>query len=80
VVEQVLLDRVPVESGDGGQPPGYGGTGPPGVLELTGEQFDVGPAGREQPQVTSVAPGGELAQIQGVRFAVQAAVCGQEPG
>jgi hypothetical protein len=80
VVDQVLLDGVPVQPGDGRQPPGDGGPGPAGCLEFSGEQFDVGPADREQAQVPVVAPGGELTQVQGVGVAGQAAVAGQEPG
>ncbi len=51
----------------------------PGDLELAGEQLDVGPADREQAQLTAAAPGGELEQVQPVGVAGQVAVVGQEP-
>lgn len=63
--EQVFLDRVLVQAGDGGQPPGDRGPCPAGGFQVTGEQLDVGAAGGEQGQVTAMAPGGELAQVQG---------------
>ena len=78
--EEVFLDRVLVQAGDGGQPPGDGRPGPPGRLEVAGEQLDVGAADREQPQLPLAAPGGELAQVQRVGLPGQAAVPGQEPG
>ncbi len=66
MVEQVFLDRVPVQAGDGGQPAGDGGAGPSGSFEVAGEQLDVSTARREQAQLPLAAPGGELAQIQRV--------------
>jgi hypothetical protein len=78
VVEQVFLDGVPVEPGDGAQPPGDGGPGPAAGLQVAGETLDVGAAGLEQAQVVLVAPAHILAQVQLVRRAGQAAVAGQE--
>jgi hypothetical protein len=80
VVEQVFLDGVPVEPGDGAQPPGDGGLGPAAGLQVAGEALDVGPPCLEQAQVMPVAPARVLAQARLVRLAGQAAVGGQEPG
>ena len=65
VVEQVFPDRVLVKAGDGGQPAGDGGAGAAGGFEVAGEEFDVGAADGEQPQLPLAAPCGELAQVQG---------------
>ena len=45
VIEQVFLDRVPVEPGDGAQPPGHRGPGPAAGFQVAGEALDVGAAG-----------------------------------
>jgi hypothetical protein len=78
--EEFFFDRVPVEPGDGGQPPGDRGAGPAPLLQVPGEALDVGAADGEQRQGPGAAPGGELAQVQRVGLAGQAAVPGQEPG
>jgi len=80
VAEQVFLDRVAVQAGDGGQPPGDRRPGPASCLEVAGEQFDVGAADGEQAQAVLVAPGGELAQVQSGGLSGHAAVPRQEPG
>jgi hypothetical protein len=80
MIEQVLLDRVPVEPGDRGQPPGDGGPGPAVGFQVAGEAFDVSPACLEEPQLMRLASGGVLAQVQVVGLAGQAAVASQEPG
>jgi hypothetical protein len=80
VVEELFLHGVLVETGDGAQPPGDGGAGAAACLQLTGERFDVRAADREQRQRAEAAPGGELAQVQGVGLAGQAAVPGQLTG
>jgi hypothetical protein len=49
-------------------------------FQLSGEAFDVGAADGEQGQGAGAAPGSELAQVESVRLAGQAAVSGQEPG
>ena len=49
-------------------------------FQVPGEAFDVGAADGEQVQGAGAAPAGELAQVQGVCVAGQAAVAGQEPG
>ena len=49
-------------------------------FEFPGEAFDLGAADSEQAQGAGAAPGGELAQVQCVGLAGQAAVSGQEPG
>jgi hypothetical protein len=69
VIQQFLLDRVAVEPGDSAQPPGDGGAGPAVGLQVAGEAFDVGAADGEQGQGADTAPGGELAQVQGVGVA-----------
>ena len=79
-VQELFLDGVPVEPGDGGQPPGDGGAGATHRFELSGEGLDVGAADGEQREVAGAAPAGELAQVQHVGFTGQAAVPGQEPG
>jgi hypothetical protein len=78
--EEFFFDRVPAGPGDGGQPPGDRGAGPAPLLQVPGEALDAGAAGGEQGQGPGPAPGGELAQVQGVGLAGQAAVPGQEPG
>ena len=78
--QEFFLDRVLVEPGDGGQPPCDRGAGPAPGFQLPREGFDVRAADGEQGQGPSPAPGGELAQIQRVRLAGQAAVRGQESG
>src|SRR5215467_13927165 len=80
MLEQLFFDGVLVESGDGAQPPGDGGAGPAPGFQVAGEAFDVGAADREQVQGAGAAPGGELAQVQGVGLTGQAAVSGQESG
>jgi hypothetical protein len=61
VVEQAFLHGVFAEPGDRGQPPRHRGPGPAAGLQVTGEAFDVRPAGCEQGDAMLVAPGGELA-------------------
>ena len=79
VLEQFFLHGVFVEPGDGAQPPGDGGAGAPVGFQVAGEAFDAGAADGEQAQRAGAAPGGELAQVQRVCLAGQAAVSGQEP-
>ena len=52
----------------------------PAGFEFAGEGLDVGAADREQRQGPGAAPAGELAQVEGVGLAGQAAVPGQVPG
>ena len=80
MIQELFFDRVSVEPGDGAQPPGDGSAGPAPGLQLPGEAFDVGAADPEQGQRAAAAPGSELAQVECVRLAGQAAVSGQEPG
>ena len=80
VVQEFFLDGVLVEPGDGAQPPGHGGTRPAVGFQFAGEGLDVGAADREQRQGTGAAPAGELAEVEGIGLAGQAAVPGQEPG
>jgi hypothetical protein len=76
VLQEFFLDRVLVEPGDGAQPPSDGGAGPAPGFQCAGKGFDVGTTDGEQVQGTGAAPGGELAQVERVRLAGQAA----EPG
>jgi hypothetical protein len=78
MIKQVFLHRIPVEPGNGAEPPGDGGPGAAAGLQVAGEALDVGAAGLEEAQVVLVAPAGVLPQVQLVRFAGQAAVAGQE--
>ena len=78
MLEQVFLDGVPVEAGDGAQPAGDRGPRPPVGLHVPAEALDVGPPGSEQVQPVLRAPRGVLPQIQRVRVAGQPAVAGQE--
>jgi len=80
VIQELFLHGVPVEPSDGAQPPGNGGPGAAPGFQLPGEALDVGAANREQGHGPGPAPGGELAQVQAVGLAGQAAVPGQEPG
>jgi hypothetical protein len=57
VLKQVLLDRIPVQPGDGDQPPGDGGPGQTCGLKVAGEELNVGAAASEQTQLVAVAPG-----------------------
>lgn len=60
---------VAVEAGDGARPPGDGGTNAAALLEVASVALDVGAAHCEQAQVVGLAPGDELAQVQGVGVA-----------
>jgi hypothetical protein len=50
MIQELFLDRVPVEPGDGAQPPGDGGPGPSAGFQIAGEAFDVGAADGKQGQ------------------------------
>jgi hypothetical protein len=78
--EKFFLDRVFVEPGDGGQPPGDRGTGPAPGFQVPGEALAVRTADGEQGQGPGTAPGGELAQVECIGFPGQATVPGQEAG
>jgi len=80
MLQEFFLDRVLVEPGDGAQPPRHRGTCPALDFEFPSEAFDVGAAGGEQVQEAGAVPGGELAQVECVGLAGQAAVAGQVPG
>jgi len=56
------------------------GCGPVSGFQVAGEGFDVAAADGEQAHAAGPAPDGELAQVQGVGLAGQAAVAGQVPG
>jgi hypothetical protein len=80
MLQELLLDRVPVEPDDGAQPPGDGRASPAPGFEFPGEAFDVGAADGEERQGADPAPGSELAQVESIRLAGQSPVPGQEPG
>jgi hypothetical protein len=82
VLEELFLDGVLAEPGNGAQPPGHGdgGAGPAPGLQVAGEAFDPGAADGEQVQGARAAPGGELAQVQRVCLSCRPAVPGQEAG
>jgi hypothetical protein len=80
VIEEFFLDRVPVEPGDGGQPPRDGGPGAAAGLQVAGEELDVRAAGLEQAQLMLLASARELTQVQLVSRTRQPAVAGEEPG
>ena len=80
MVEELFLDRIAVEPGDGAQPPGDGGPGTAAGFQITGKELDVRAADMEQAELMLLAPAGELPQVQLVRLAGQAAVGGEEPG
>ena len=77
-LKQALLLGVPVEARHRAQAARHRRSGSPTRLEVAGEALDVGAAHREQSQVVLLAPGDELAKIQGVRFSGQASVASQE--
>src|SRR5712692_8496311 len=80
VIQEFFFDCVLVEPGNGAKAAGDSRTGPAVSFEFPGEAFDVCAADREQRQGTAAAPAGELAQVQCVGLAGQAAVPGQVSG
>jgi len=78
-VQDAVLFGVAVEPGDRGQPSGDGGPGPAQLLEVAGEALDVGTADIEQAQVAALAPGDELAQVEGVGVTGQSSVAAKKP-
>jgi hypothetical protein len=80
VIQELIFDGVAVEPGDGAQPPGDCGPCTAPGLQLTSEGLDISAADGEQVQGAGAAPDGELAQVECVRLAGQAAVSGQVPG
>ena len=70
---------VAVEADDRAQASSDGGAGPAVMFEVASEALDVDPAYLEQAAVVLAAPGGELAQVQGVGVTGEAVVAGQEP-
>ena len=79
VLDDTFFFGVAVEPDDRAQPAGDRGAGLAAVFEVAGEALDVDAADVEQAVVVLPAPGGELAQVQGVGVAGEAAVGGQEP-
>jgi hypothetical protein len=64
MLEELFLDRVLVEPGDGAKPPRDRGPGAASGFEIAGEAFDVGATDGEQVQRAGAAPAGELVQVQ----------------
>jgi hypothetical protein len=79
MIEELFLERVAVEPGDGAQAAGDGGPGAAAGFQISGEALNAGAAGLEQLQLTSGAPAGEPPQVQLIRLPGQAAVPSQEP-
>jgi hypothetical protein len=79
MLQKLFLDGVLVESGDGTEPSGDGGAGTAPCFQFAGEGLDIGAADGEQRQRAGAAPAGELAQVEGVGLAGQAALPGQVP-
>jgi hypothetical protein len=71
MVEQLLFDGVPVEPGDGAQPPGDGGPAAAAGFQIAGEALDVGTARLEWADLMLLAPAGVLAQVQRVASRVR---------
>jgi hypothetical protein len=61
-------------------PPGYRSAGASTGFQIPGEGLDVGAAYANRATDSGPVPAGELALVQHVRLAGQAAVSGQEPG
>ena len=78
--EQTFLFGVAVEAGHGAQPPGDRRPSAAALLEIAGVALDIRSADGEQAKAVFVAPGEELAQVQGVGVASRVAVAGQERG
>jgi len=78
-LQELFFDSVLVEPGDGGQPPRDGGAGPAHRFQVAGEALDVRAADGEQGQRACATPAGELAQVQGVGLAGQAAYPARNP-
>jgi hypothetical protein len=78
VIQQLLLDRIPVRPGDRTEPPGHRGPRPAPGFQVAREALDVHPAGIEQADMMLLAPAGVLAQVQRVRVPGQAGVPGKE--
>jgi hypothetical protein len=78
--DQAFFFGVAVEAGDGAQPPGDGRRRPALGFKLAAEGLDVAAAYLEQLKVAAVAVGDELAEIERVGVAGEAAVSAEEPG
>jgi hypothetical protein len=79
VVDDAFLFGVAVEADNGAQAAGDGGACASAVFEIAGKALDVDAAHVEQLSIVLPAPRGELAQIQRVGLAGEAAVAGQDP-
>jgi hypothetical protein len=79
VLDDAFFFGVAVEPDDRAQPAGDRRPGLATVFEVAGEALDIDAVDVEQLMLVLPAPGGELAQIQGVGVTGEAAVGGQEP-
>jgi hypothetical protein len=77
---EFFLHGVAVEPGCSTQSAGDGRAGAAAGFQIAGETLDVRTAGLKQAHVMLLAPARELAQIQLVRVAGQAAIASQEAG
>jgi hypothetical protein len=80
MLDQALLLGITVEPGHGGEPPADGGAGSTPLLQITGEELYVPSSGVEEPEAPLLAPGQELAHIEGVGLSSATRVAGQEAG
>ena len=80
MIQEFFLDRVLVEPDNGAQPPGDRGPCSSTGFQVPGKAYDVAVADGDNVQGAAAAPGGELAQVQEICLAGQAAVPGQIPG
>jgi hypothetical protein len=78
VRQQAFLLGVAVEAGDRAQPSSHRRSGPPAGFEISSEGLDIDPSHQEQIELTLIAPDHELAQVQLVGVAGEAAVAGEE--
>jgi hypothetical protein len=77
-LEEAFLFGVAVEARHRAQTTCHCRPGTPASLEVPSEALDVSPARREQPQVVLLAPGDELAKVQGIGLAGQVSIAGEE--
>jgi hypothetical protein len=80
VGERSLLDRVAVETGQGGQPSGQGGATATRLLQLAGVGLDVAAAHIQQPDADPDAPGTKVSQVGRVGGARAVTVAEEESG
>jgi hypothetical protein len=80
VIEKLLFDRLTVKTGDGAEPPSNRRASTAALLKVATEALDVGAPRLEETDAVLLAPGGELAKVEGVRLAGKPAVSGEKAG